>query len=204
MENRIAYLIVKVDKSESYLYTDIRRANKKVKDLIGDCLFYEFRKTNEDWEELYQKINNNYVQIIDAIDSRYTEEYLQIMRFLKDAEWNSSIDYPENGLHDCEYCGKEVWMSEIFECIECGEEACYNCKNLDVSINYDIDIHTDHRYECDGDVEYCEDQLCYNNNCERWNPADHDGFTKSSYDEGREFIMNLDPDDPADAWFFED
>lgn len=204
-KNKIAYLIVKNNESESYLYTDIRKVNKKIKELNNECLIFEFRSTiNGYWQELYQRITpNNYIEIIEDINNTYTEQYLHIMKILKTAIWNSSINYPENGLHDCKHCGNEIWMEDIRECDICGEEGCLDCIDLDFAIQCDSYIHTDHRYECDGDGE-CECQLCYNDECEMWNPEDHDGQTKSSYDENREFIMNLDPNDPADAWFFED
>ena len=49
----------------------------------------------------------------------------------------------------------------------------------------------------------CEDNYCYNNDCEYWD-ENSNGMSKSSYDENRAFISGLDPNDPADEWFFED
>lgn len=72
-------------------------------------------------------------------------------------------------------------------------------------INYDIDTGEYEVRPCpkDGTVD-CESQYCYDNNCLFWNPDDNDDMLKSDYDENREFIDNLNPNDPADAWFFED
>lgn len=50
----------------------------------------------------------------------------------------------------------------------------------------------------------CETTYCYNDNCEFWDIEDHFNQTKSEWDENKEFIANLDPNDPADEWFFED
>lgn len=50
----------------------------------------------------------------------------------------------------------------------------------------------------------CESCYCYNDECEHWNPEEHGGCCKSDYDDARAFISDLDPNDPADEWFFED
>ena len=178
---------------------------KKTREMNDECLVYEFRDVENDyWDDLYKKESDGYYKkIIDEADSRYTQEYLKIMRLLKKANWYSPINYPFNGLHDCKHCNEEIWSEDIRECSMCEEEACLNCVDLDWAIKCDVYIHTSHKYECDGNKECC-DTLCYNDECSIWNPDDYFGLTKSEYDEGQEFIMNLDPDDPADAWFFED
>ncbi|GEM_PF-4056693 len=50
----------------------------------------------------------------------------------------------------------------------------------------------------------CENSYCSNDNCEYWDEEDHGGICKSDYDDSKGFIDNLDYDDPADEWFFED
>jgi hypothetical protein len=50
----------------------------------------------------------------------------------------------------------------------------------------------------------CENCYCYNNDCPIWDTEEHFGMSKSDWDENKEFVNNLDPNDPADAWFFED
>jgi len=102
----------------------------------------------------------------------------------------------------CSYCGSEALEDEIEICEECGEELCMDCKDLDLSIKFGICVHSFH--ECDGSCKCCEDRLCFNDSCDMWDIEEHGGQLKSEWDENREFIMNLNPNDPADAWFFED
>jgi hypothetical protein len=203
-KNKIACLLVEVDESESYLYTDIRRVNKKVRDMNNDCIIFEFRNTlNNEWESLFQKVDeDNYKEIkLYNNSNRCTDEFVKVLKYLKYATWNSSIDYPENGLYDCPHCDEEVFYSEIRTCDSCDELMCSNCSSL-----YCCDVHDDCdlNEECDGTCECCEDTICYNDNCEEWDSEDHFEKTKSEWDTEIEFRAGLDPNDPADAWFFED
>ena len=201
-KNRIAYLIVFNDESEAFLYTDVRKANKNINELNGECLVFEFRNTLDNkWESLFQKINGEHREVYLYKDNRYTDEFLKILNYLKIASWKSSIDYPENGLYNCPHCDEEVFYSEIRTCNLCDELMCSYCSN-----SYCIDIHEDCdlNEECDGTCECCEDTICYNDNCEKWDSEDHFGQTKSEWDTEIEFRNSLDPSDPADAWFFED
>jgi hypothetical protein len=101
----------------------------------------------------------------------------------------------------CEHCGEETLINEIEECIICEGKTCPNCCS-----QYGSDIHEDCNLneECDGDCDCCEDTICYNDNCEKWDAEDHFGQIKSEWDEELEFRLSLDPNDPADAWYFED
>ena len=107
-----------------------------------------------------------------------------------------------SNLVKCSYCGSDVWSDEIMICEQCGKEMCPDCQNLNASIMGDLKVHSFH--ECNRNYDDCESRICYDDGCKRWNTEDHNDQTKSSYDENREFIMNLDPNDPADEWFFED
>jgi hypothetical protein len=102
----------------------------------------------------------------------------------------------------CEYCGSETYQDDIEECIECGKDTCHSCRDLDVAAVYGIYAHDFH--ECDGNSDCCESRICYNDNCKHWNKKDHWGKSKSEWDEELAFRASLDPNDPADAWFFED
>jgi len=111
------------------------------------------------------------------------------------------MDVDNNKYIACEHCGEDVLINEVRECIACDGKMCPNCWN-----SYNCDVHEDCNLneECDGTCDSCEDTICYNNDCEAWDVEDHFGQTKSEWDEEMEFRASLDPNDPADAWFFED
>jgi len=212
-KNRVAYLVVEngIEGLESYLYTDQRKTNKHINGLNNnEYLFYEFRDTiNNEWGSLFQKvIEDKYSEIQLYKDNKYTKEFLEVLKYLKHAIWCSSISFPRNGLYDCEHCEKESIYSDIKICEECGEQMCPECReyreyypeNAHEECNDALDM-------CNGEEDFddtCEEKYCYNDECPMWKSKNHDGQTKSSYDENREFIASLDPNDPADAWFFED
>lgn len=212
--NRITYLVVNKKDERAYLFTDYRKANKKSNNLGTGVIVYEFRKTMKDyWEELFQIIPEQVSKEINETneDNYYTDEYLKIMDYLRKAyeenNWESSIKYPNNGLISCPHCGHIIWVEDLYrECCKCDDYGCFECMDIN---DFDVDIHSDCLYEtqsCNGEDDYCgdcESLYCYNDECPMWDEKEN-GQSKSSYDEGRAFIENLDPNDPADAWFFED
>lgn len=211
MKNRIAYLVIlktQEGETDSYLYTDSRIIKKLYKDKIYSSIYhYEFRHTYANhWDEVYHYVNGEYINIpVFKTNTEYfSEEYLNVLSLLNEANWYSSIEPPYSRFIDCEECGKSIWIDDGDICSLCENFVCDDCHSVDY-YNMDYKICDSCKYEeCDGCEQDCENRLCYNDDCDNWNPRDYDGQTKSEYDENREFIMNLDPDDPADAWYFED